>query len=89
MSVILQQNIRVFLTLPTGTAPVLQSKGTERTKQKQEFWDKLPAEFDRKTYSQIAESLGLNPKSLDRTVRKWCDEGRLENVAHGKYAKVK
>ena len=89
VSVILQHNIRVFLTLPTGTAPVLQSKGTERTKQKQEFWDKLPAEFDRKTYSQIAESLGLNPKSLDRTVRKWCDEGRLENVAHGKYAKVK
>ena len=87
-TVILQHNIKVFFTLPMLSAPSQPSKGAERTRQKQEFWDKLPAEFDRKTYSQIAESLGLNPKSLDRTVRKWCDEGKLENTAHGQYAKV-
>ena len=88
-SVILQHNIKVFMTLPTITATSQPSKGTERTRQKQDFWNKLPDEFDRKTYSQIAESLGLNPKSIDRTVRKWCDEGKLENTAHGQYAKCK
>ena len=88
-TVILQHNVRVFLTLPACAGPAQPSKGVERTRQKQEFWDKLPDEFDRKAYSQLAESLGLNPKSIDRTVRKWCDEGKLENVAHGRYAKVK
>ena len=88
-SVILQHNIKVFMTLPTITATSQPSKGTERTRQKQDFWNKLPEEFDRKTYSQIAGSLGLNPKSIDRTVRKWCDEGKLENTAHGQYAKCK
>ena len=88
VTVILRHNIRVFLTLPADAAPAQKSKGAERTIQKQQFWDRLPAEFDRKEYSQIADSLGLNPKSLDRTVRKWCDDGKLENVSHGKYRKV-
>ncbi len=88
VSVILRHNVRVFLTLPADAAPAQKSKGAERTIQKQQFWDRLPAEFDRKEYSQIAGSLGLNAKSLDRTVRKWCDEGKLENVSHGKYRKV-
>ncbi len=87
-TVILRHNIRVFFTLPANAAPAQKSKGTERTLQKRQFWDRLPAEFDRKEYSQIADSLGLNPKSLDRTVRKWCDDGKLENVSHGKYRKV-
>ena len=54
---------------------------------RQTFLDNLPPEFDRKTYSSIAEQMGLNPKSIDRTVRKWCDDGKLENVAHGQYRK--
>ena len=87
VSVILQHNIRVFLTLPANAAPMQKSKGAERTIQKQQFWDKLPAEFDRKEYSKVAESLGLVPKSLDRTIHKWCEEGKLENTAHGKYRK--
>ena len=54
---------------------------------KEQFFESLPMEFDRKAYSQLAEQLGLNPKSIDRTIRRWCDEGRLENIAHGKYRK--
>ena len=59
-----------------------------RNRLKEQFFESLPAEFDRKAYSQLAEQLGLNPKSIDRTIRRWCDEGRLENIAHGKYQKV-
>ncbi len=87
-TVILRHNIRVFFTLPATAAPVHKSKGTERTVRRQQFWDSLPAEFDRKEYSRIADTLGLNSKSLDRTVRKWCDEGKLENISHGRYRKV-
>lgn len=51
--------------------------------------DSLPDTFDRKTYSDVAVSVGLNPRSIDRTIGQWCDEGRLERTAHGQYAKVK
>ena len=43
---------------------------------------------DRKTYAQLAEEVGLNAKSSDRTIRKWCDGGILENIVHGRYKKI-
>ena len=63
------------------------AKGGQRGRIKQVFLERLPAEFDRKTYAQLAEEVGLNAKSIDRTIRKWCEEGILENVAHGRYKK--
>ena len=53
------------------------------------YLEALPDEFDRKTYCELATSMGLNPKSIERTIKKWCEEGRLENVAYGKYRKFK
>lgn len=47
----------------------------------------LPAEFDRQSYTEIATTLGINPRTADRIIRRWCDTGQLENVAHGKYRK--
>ncbi len=86
-SVLIQHNAKVFSTLPT--APDTPQSNIAKTTLLQEFYDSLPENFDRKLYSQLAERLGLNPKSIDRTVRKWCESGKLENVAHGKYAKSK
>ena len=86
-SVLIQHNAKVFGTLPSSPQPIANTKGG-RNRLKEQFFENLPAEFDRKAYSQLAEQLGLNPKSIDRTVRRWCDEGRLENIAHGKYRKV-
>lgn len=86
-SVLIQHNAKVFSTLPT--APDTPQPNIAKTTLLQEFYDSLPEKFDRKLYSQLAERLGLNPKSIDRTVRKWCENGKLENVAHGKYAKSK
>lgn len=86
-SVLIQHNAKVFGTLPSSPQPIANTKGG-RNRLKEQFFESLPAEFDRKDYSQLAEQLGLNPKSIDRTIRRWCDEGRLENIAHGKYRKV-
>ena len=90
LDVIIRHNARVFSELPKspslGTAATGNAKNS---KLHQAFFDNLPAEFDRKDYQRIATMVGLNPNSIDRTVRKWVDEGRLENVAHGKYAKSK
>lgn len=86
-SVLIQHNAKVFSTLPT--APDTPQSNIAKTTLLQEFYDSLPENFDCKLYSQLAERLGLNPKSIDRTVRKWCESGKLEKVAHGKYAKSK
>ncbi len=83
---LIQHNAKVFSTLPSTPQPVM-AKGGQRGRLKQVFLERLPAEFDRKTYAQLAEEVGLNAKSIDRTIRKWCEEGILENVAHGRYKK--
>lgn len=87
ITVLIQHNAKVFNELPKSTPIFNPAKNGEKTKLHQAFFDALPPEFDRKTYSAIAEQMGLNPKSIDRTVRKWCDDGKLENVAHGQYRK--
>ena len=83
---LIQHNAKVFSTLPSTPQPIM-AKGGQRGRLKQVFLERLPAEFDRKTYAQLAEEVGLNAKSIDRTIRKWCEEGILENVAHGRYKK--
>ena len=80
--------VRVYKMLPE-TPVAIKSKRSDKPKVYQRFYDALPDTFDRKTYSDVAVSVGLNPRSIDRTIGQWCDEGRLERTAHGQYAKVK
>ena len=86
-AVLIRHNARVFSELPTSSQAVLPGKHTEKTRLKQAYFDALPAEFDRKAYTALAEQMGLNPKSIDRNIRTWCAEGLLVNTAHGKYQK--
>ena len=79
---------RVYKMLPE-TPVAIKSKRSDKPKVYQRFYDALPGTFDRKTYSDVAVAVGLNPRSIDRTIGQWCDEGRLERTAHGQYAKVK
>ena len=79
---------RVYLMLPE-TPVAIKSKRGDKPKVYQRFYDALPDTFDRKTYSDVAVSVGLNPRSVDRNIKEWCDEGRLEKPAHGQYAKVR
>ena len=32
-------------------------------------------------------NLGINPKSVDRLIKRWCGEGTLIKVSHGNYRK--
>ena len=86
--VLVAHMVRVYKMLPE-TPVAIKSKRGDKPKVYRRFYDSLPDTFDRKTYSDVAVSLGLNPRSMDRTISQWCDEGRLERTAHGQYAKVK
>lgn len=85
--VIIRHDERVFRTLATPTATIPFSTAAQRQSQQLKYLESLPDEFDRKTYCELATTMGLNPKSIERTIKKWCEEGRLENVAYGKYRK--
>ena len=86
--VLIQHDARVFHTLANTTAAPRTALAAQRQSAHTKFFEALPDEFDRKTYSDVATQMGLNPKSMDRVIRKWCDDGTLENPAHGKYAKI-
>ena len=87
-NVLIQHDARVFHTLANTTAAPKTASIAQRQSIHLKFFDALPDDFDRKTYTELATQMGLNPKSMDRVIRKWCDDGKLENVTHGKYAKV-
>lgn len=50
------------------TPVAIKSKRSDKPKVYQRFFDSLPDTFDRKTYSDVAISVGLNPRSIDRTI---------------------
>ena len=87
-TVLIQHDARVFHTLANTTAAPKTASIAQRQTVHNKFFEALPNDFDRKTYTELATQMGLNPKSMDRVIRKWCDDGKLENVTHGKYVKV-
>ena len=86
--VLIKHDARVFHTLANTTAAPKTASAAQRQSVHLKFFEALPDEFDRKAYTELATQMGLNPKSMDRVIRKWCDDGKLENITHGKYAKV-
>ena len=86
--VLIQHDARVFHSLANTTAAPRTASVAQRQSAHMKFFEVLPDEFDRKTYADIATQMGLNPKSMDRVIRKWCEDGKLENPVHGKYAKI-
>ncbi len=88
-AVIIRHDERVFRTLSSPLSPAPVSTAAQRQTQQMKYLEALPDEFDRKTYCELAASMGLNPKSIERNIKKWCEEGQLENIAYGKYRKLK
>lgn len=87
--VIILHDERVFRTLASPIPPTAVSTAAQRQSLQLKYLEALPDEFDRKTYCELAITMELNPKSIERTIKKWCEEGRLENVAYVKYRKRK
>ncbi len=59
-----------------------------QTLQHRRFLETLPKEFDRASYTAIAQDIGANPRTADRIFHCWCYAGQLENIAHGKEKKL-
>ena len=71
-SVILRHNAHIFLSLPKAdTAQLTSSVSTRTTLQQRQFLEALPPDFDRQTYTELATSLGVNPRTADRIIRRW------------------
>lgn len=87
--VIILHDERVFRTLASSIPPTAVSTAAQRQSLQLKYLEALPDEFDRKTYCELAITMGLNPKSIERTIKKLYEEDRLENVAYVKYRKRK
>ena len=81
--VLIEHTAKVFRELPK----VATGNGSQKTIRKQAFWEKLPDEFDRKTFVDVSAGLGIPLSTAERSVKKWCEEGLVERVDQGKYRK--
>ena len=81
--VLIEHTSKVFRELPK----VATGSGSQKTIRKQVFWEKLPDEFDRKTFVDVSAGLGIPLSTAERSVKKWCEEGLVERVDQGKYRK--
>ena len=81
--VLIEHTAKVFRELPK----VATGSGSQKTIRKQVFWEKLPDEFDRKTFVDVSAGLGIPLSTAERSVKKWCEEGLVERVDQGKYRK--
>ena len=83
--VLLQHTGKVFRELPkVASTP---SGSGQKTVRRQLFLDKLPSEFERREFIEIAASLGIPQSTAERNVKKWCDDGWLSQLEQGKYRK--
>ena len=81
--VLIVHTAKVFRGMPKAA----ESGGNQKTVRKQLFFDKLPDEFDRKQFVEVAGGLGIPLSTAERSVKKWCDDGLVERVDQGKYRK--
>ena len=81
--VLIEHTAKVFRELPKVTT----GNGSQKTIRKQAFWEKLPDEFDRKTFVDVSAGMGIPLSTAERSVKKWCEEGLVERVDQGKYRK--
>jgi hypothetical protein len=81
VKVLLQHTAFVFESLPEVKA----SNSTAEVKQ--QFYELLPPEFDRKTYLSAAQNLNITAKSAERYIRQWCNKAKLLHPSHDRYQK--
>ncbi len=88
-SVLIQHAAMVFSMLPkVSTTNQTSIPAEQRKTLYTKLYEALPAEFERKDYCELAESLGISAKTADRVIKRMCIDGRLTNFSFGKYSKT-
>lgn len=87
-SVLIRHNEKVFSDLPKSQSATIHAKPTHKRQHYEAYFNALPEGFDRKTYIDLATQMGLPPSTMDRVIRNWVEENKLQSVSHGKYRKV-
>ena len=59
----------------------------QSTQLRQRFFDALPAQFDRSTYLSVAQLIGIRPKTAEKTIAKFREQGLILHEAQNKYLK--
>jgi hypothetical protein len=72
----------VFSQLPEDV------KMTKQKNKKEQFWDKLPEEFKRKEYLQIAKGLGISESTAKRYLNDFGNTNLVTHDQHDTYKKV-
>ena len=81
VKVLVQHAARVYQQLPADAV-----KATIPN-QKQQFLDALPAEFSRQIYLNAAGLLGIPPKTAEKHIKRFTDNGLIIHFAHDQYRK--
>ncbi len=81
----MQHTAKVYQTL----LPATSETPVEKTQIRQQYFDKLPPDFDRTAIVATAQKLGIPSKSAERYIKQWCDSGQITHVSHGQYSKSK
>ena len=82
VKVLVQHAARVYQQLPADAV-----KATIPN-QKQQFLDALPAEFSRQIYLNAAGLLGIPPKTAEKHIKRFTDNGLIIHFAHDQYRKL-
>jgi len=82
VKILIQHASRIYEALP------VQTETPKQPNQKQQFLEKLPAEFSRQVYLTIAKSLNIPDKTAEKHITKFVQNGLINHFAHGKYRKL-
>ena len=87
LSVLIEHTVVIYEQLPANSS--LHGKGKRTSNRLTNLFNALPDEFDKATFKAVAEKMNLNPRSMYRNLSKWRDAGLVQDVARGRYRKVK
>lgn len=84
VQILLKHTAKVFESLPTSATI---NANAEKTELKQQFFDRLPPNFNRETYLSLGEQLNIPQRSSERYIQNFCKDGILVRTSHGIYRK--
>lgn len=59
-----------------------------RSLYQRQFYQRLPADFSRQEYLQLASAIGIKPKAADKQMESFMKRGLIERLSQGNYRRV-